>query len=120
MEYDHELPSKDARMWAMMCHLGGLAGFIGIPFGNIIVPLIIWMVKRESDPFIDYHGREALNFQISLTIYAFVAALLILVLVGIVLLAILGIAGLVLTIIAAIKANDGHAYRYPFVIRLIH
>ena len=54
-------PSKDARMWAMFCHLGGLAGFV-FPFGNIILPLIFWQVKKEEEfPFTDQQGKEAVN-----------------------------------------------------------
>jgi len=109
---------KDARMWAMWCHLGGLAGYIGIPFGNILVPAVIWMLKKDSHPFVDQQGKEALNFQISMTIYAFVAALTLLIMIGIIILPILILAGVVLSIIAGIKANDGIAYRYPFTIRL--
>lgn len=110
---------KDARMWAMWCHLGGLAGYLGIPFGNIVVPAVIWTLKRDSHPFVDQQGKEALNFHISMTIYMFIAGLLILVVVGILLLPLLMLAGLVLSIVAGIKANDGIPYRYPFTIRLL-
>jgi len=111
-------PSREARLWAMWCHLGAFAGFLGVPFGNIIVPAIIWLMKRDSDPFIDEHGRESLNFQVCLTAYIFVAAILIIVLVGLVILPVLYIGGFILTIVAAISANDGRSYRFPFTIRL--
>ena len=117
-EFSGALPSRDARLWAMWCHLGSLSGFIGIPFGSILVPAIIWLLKRDSDSFIDAHGRESLNFQVTLIIYFIIAGILCLVLIGFVLLAVLYIGGLVLTIQAAIRANDGMPYRYPFTIRL--
>lgn len=119
MEYGYDLPGKEARTWAMWCHLAALSGYLGVPFGNIIGPLIIWMVKRETDPFIDSQAKESLNFQISLTIYGMVSLLLCLILVGFILLPVVIVGGLILTIIAAIKANDGEDYRYPFTIRLI-
>ncbi len=62
---------KDSRMWAMFCHLGGIAGLLPIMplFGSVILPLILWQVKKEQHTFIDEQGKEALNFQISILIY---------------------------------------------------
>lgn len=113
-----EVLDKDSRMWGMLCHLSALVGYF-IPFGHIIGPLVIWLVKRESMPFVDDQGKEALNFQISLTIYGLITGVLCLVLIGFILLPIVLIGGLVLVIIAGIKANNGEAYRYPFTIRLV-
>lgn len=110
---------KQSRLWGMLCHLSALAGFIGIPFGNIIGPLIIWLIKKNDFPFVNEQGKEALNFQISLTIYGIIAALLIFVVIGIFLLIGLGIFGLIMVIIASIKANQGESYRYPITIRII-
>jgi uncharacterized Tic20 family protein len=107
----------EARQWAMFAHLSALVGFL-IPFGNLIGPLVIWQVKKEM-PFVEDQGKEALNFQITVTIAGVVAAILMLVLIGIILLPIIAIVALVLTIIAAIRANSGEAYRYPFTLRLI-
>lgn len=114
-----EMPDRDTRMWAMLCHLAGLALLIGIPAANILAPLIIWQMKKEQHPFIDAHGKESMNFQISMFIYGLIAGLLILVCVGMVLLPAVIIADIVFVIIAGIKANDGQAYRYPLTIRLI-
>lgn len=108
--------SQDVRLWAMLCHLIALAGFV-IPFGNVIGPLVVWMIKREESPFIDYHGKEALNFQISMSIYIIAAAILVLIAVGILLLIALGIFGLIMIVIASVKANSGEKYRYPLTIR---
>jgi len=110
--------TRDQNMWAMLCHLSALAGFI-IPFGNIIGPLVIWMIKKDVYPLVDDQGKEALNFQISMTIYYVVAGILILILIGIPLLIGLALFSLVVTIIAMVKASDGVAYRYPLTIRLI-
>lgn len=113
-----KLDEKQERMWAMLCHLTALAVFV-FPLGNIIGPLIIWLIKKDESEFVNDQGKESLNFQISFTIYCLVAALLIIVVVGIVLLIALGIAFLILVIIASIKANDGEKYRYPLTLRLI-
>lgn len=102
----------------MFCHLSALAGFI-IPFGNIIGPLILWQMKKTESAFIDDQGKEALNFQITITIAAIVSAILIVVLIGAFLLPAVGLIALVFTIIGAIKANEGVTYRYPFAIRLV-
>ncbi|MBE9138602.1 DUF4870 domain-containing protein [Nodosilinea sp. LEGE 07088] len=110
--------TPESRMWAMLAHLSALSGFV-IPFGNIIGPLIIWLVKRDEMSFVDDQAKEALNFNISMTIYMLVSAVLVMVLVGILMLAVLGIAWLVLAIMAAVKANEGTAYRYPLTLRLV-
>lgn len=110
--------TSQERLWAMLCHLSALAGYL-IPFGNIIGPLLVWQIKKAQFPAVDAHGKEALNFQISVTLYALVCAVLILVLIGAFLLLALGLASLVFIIIASIKANNGEAYRYPFTVRFI-
>ena len=110
--------SSDDKTMALFCHLSAFAGIV-IPFGHIIGPLVIWLVKKDQSPYIDYHGKESLNFQIAFTIYGIVAGLLCLVVIGFLLLPILGIAWLVLTILAAIKAKDGEEYRYPMIFRLL-
>jgi uncharacterized Tic20 family protein len=110
--------NKDARTWGMFCHLTALAGFI-IPFGNIIGPLVIWLIKKNDHPFVDDQGKESLNFQVTVTIAALIAGALICVFVGIILLPLVGILAVVFAIIAALKANEGKRYRYPFALRLI-
>ncbi|MDZ7291403.1 MAG: DUF4870 domain-containing protein [candidate division KSB1 bacterium] len=110
--------TKDERTWAMFCHLSALAGFI-IPFGNIIGPLVIWSIKKDEFPLVNDQGKEALNFQISMTIYIIASLVLILLLIGIPLLIGVGFFGLIVTIIAAVKANEGIKYRYPLNIRFV-
>ncbi len=110
--------TKDERMWAMIAHLSAVVGFI-IPFGNIIAPLLIWILKKDESAFINDQGKEALNFQISVTIYAIVCVILIFVVIGILLIIILGIGILIFVIIASINSYDGKAYRYPLTIRII-
>src|SRR5262249_28940561 len=119
--------SKDERTWGMLSHLSALVGYFVIPFGNIIAPLIIWLVKKDQSQFVSDQAKESLNFQISLMIYAIVGTIicliLMLVVIGVFLLIALGaalyIGGIVLTLVAAIKANEGTPYRYPLTIRLV-
>ena len=113
-----DVPSAQARQMGMFTHLSSLAGLI-IPFGNIIGPLVIWQIKKDTLPFAADQGKEALNFNITMLIAAFVCFLLTFVLIGFVLLPLLGLGWLIFTILAAIKANNGEAYRYPFALRLI-
>ncbi len=112
-----------ARMWAMFCHLAGLAWILPITpaFGSVLGPLIVWLIKKNDYPFVDEQGKEALNFQITMLIYCAVAALLILLCIGFLLLAVVIIVEVVFTVIAAVKANDGYHYRYPYplIIRFV-
>jgi uncharacterized Tic20 family protein len=111
--------TKEERMWAMFCHLSALTMFI-IPFGNIIAPLVIWIIKKDEFPLVEDQGKEVLNFQISLTIYLIVSAILTVVVIGIPLLIALGVFGVIVTIIAVIKVNEGEKYRYPLAIRFVN
>jgi uncharacterized protein len=111
--------SSDDRNWGMLAHILALAGYLLIPFGNVIAPLIVYMMKKDQSHFVADQARESLNFQISMTIYMIVAGALIFVLVGLLLLPVLWLAGLVLTILAGIKASSGVAYRYPLTLRLV-
>ncbi|NNM99998.1 MAG: DUF4870 domain-containing protein [Candidatus Eremiobacteraeota bacterium] len=106
------------RTAAMLCHLSALAGML-VPFGNILGPLIVWLVKRDESPLVDREGKESLNFQISMSIYMVISALLILLLVGIPMLVVFGLLDLILTVVAAVKTSNGEAYRYPLTIRFL-
>jgi uncharacterized Tic20 family protein len=114
-----ETSSSNVRTWNVLCHATALIGFFVPWAGHILGPLIVWLAKRGESPEIDEHGKESLNFQISMLIYNLVAAVLCLVLIGFVILGILHILNLVLVIIASIQASEGKLYRYPITIRLI-
>lgn len=110
---------KQARNWGMLCHLTALAAFLGIPFGHLLGPLVVWLIKKNEYPFVDEQGKESLNFQISVTIYSLPLFILIFVLVGIPLLIALFVVDVILVIVAAVKASNGESYRYPLTIRFI-
>lgn len=110
---------RDARRWAMFCHLAGLAWMIPwlLPIiGGIVGPLIVWQVKKDDDPFIDENGRRAFNFQLSMLIYA---AGLAITFIGLFLVPVVAILDIVFTIIAAKRAGDGTDYKYPLSIEFV-
>jgi len=109
--------SKEERIWAMLCHLAGLAFFI--PLGNILFPLLVWMLKKDKSSFINDHGKEALNFQLSMMIYFLCASLMLLIIVGIPILGVLIVLDVIFIIVAGVHAFEGKLYRYPFCIRFI-
>ena len=111
--------SSNVRTWNVLCHATALIGFFVPWAGHILGPLIVWLAKRSDSAEIDAHGKESLNFQISMLIYNAIAAVFCLVLVGFVFLAILWILNAIFVIIAAIQASDGKFYRYPMTIRFI-
>ncbi|MGJ8654009.1 MAG: DUF4870 domain-containing protein [Opitutaceae bacterium] len=125
------IEKKPDNTMPMLCHLLALTGLLGIPFGNILGPLIIWLVKKEENPAVDEAGKESINFQVSVMIYGFALFLVgipmafipfanmlfipLLVLAGIGLM----IGSIVLTVIAALKASEGVDYAYPYTIRFL-
>jgi Uncharacterized protein conserved in bacteria len=126
---DEAMPSPEERQWALFAHLSALVGGLltgaWMGLGCFIGPLIIWQVKKDTMPFVEDQAKEALNFNITVAIIGVALLLLSVMTLGIGLLLtipvaiIVGIAWLVFTIIAAIRANEGVRYRYPFALRLI-
>ena len=110
--------SSDERTWGMLCHLASFSGCL-IPLGSILGPLLVWCLKKDTYSFVNDQGKEALNFQITMLIAFCVSAILAIVLIGFVFLAVLVLIDLIFTIVAAIKANEGEHYRYPYAIRFI-
>lgn len=121
--------SAEERQWAMFAHLSALAGGLLTSaiggWGFFLGPLVIWLMKKDSMPFVADQAKEALNFNITIS-----AVMLLFVVLGVVtlglgflltgpLMILVGIAALVFIVIAAMKANEGVAYRYPFTIRLV-
>ena len=103
-------PDNDSITFALLCHLLGIfTGFVG--------PLIIWLLKKDTSPFVDNQGKEALNFQITALIatvgcifgFCFIHVLFVIV----------QVTRIVLGIMATVEASKGVAYRYPVTIRFI-
>ena len=105
----------------MLAHLLALAVFILPSFGNIIGPLIIWLIKKDESVFVDKNGKESLNLQISVTIYMIAAVILTVLSLGILFLlpVAVSIVWLVYVVIATVKVSNGEDYSYPLTIRFI-
>lgn len=110
--------SFNEKQWVLLSHLSGFAGFI-FPLGNILGPLLVYLLKKDQSVAVAEHAKEALNFQITITIYYFIAAVLILVIIGGFLIAILVVVQIVLMIKAALEADKGGFYKYPFTFKFV-
>lgn len=122
---DTGIPAEE-RQWAMFAHLAALTGLVTGGLGCFLGPLVVWLVKRETMPFVNDQGKEALNFNITMfgvsVILWVVGTILLVILIGFLFYLAafaVGVFWLVMTIIAAIKANEGVAYRYPLTLRLV-
>jgi hypothetical protein len=123
------LPSAEEKQWAMFAHLSALIGGLLTSavggWGTFIGPLAIWLIKKDTMPYVDDQGKEALNFNITVAIACLALLLLSIVTLGIGLLIavpawiVIGIGWLVLTIMAAVKSSNGEFYRYPMTLRLV-
>ena len=118
-------PTSDNSL-AVVMHLLGFSWFVFPFYGNILGPLVLWLIKRGDSPYLDRVGKEVLNFQISFSIYISAAiavgTVLLIFLIGILfylLAAAIWVAWVVLMIIGAVKTSNGEEYKYPFTIRLL-
>jgi uncharacterized Tic20 family protein len=134
-----EREQSQERTWAMLCHLSALSGLVGVPMGQLIGPVIVWLVKKDEYETVDRHGRNVINFQLSVTLYSLAALVLVAALFGLTwlgpgnedlnlivpLIAIAATLGLfwaislICTVLAAIQAYNGDWFRYPFAIRFL-
>jgi uncharacterized protein len=112
-------PTENERTWGMLAHLSALVGLLFPLVGNILGPLLVWLTRRDSSAFIAAHAKEALNFNITVTLAGVVCLFLALIFIGLLLGTALFIAWLVMTLVAAIKASEGVPYHYPVSLRLV-
>lgn len=105
----------EEKSFLMLLHLSQLAGFI-IPFGGIIMPVVMWATTKDQSRDIDAHGRVILNWVISSIIYAIICVILMFLFIGFILIVILGIVAVVFAVIGAIKADKGELWPYPLSI----
>ena len=112
---DSSAGTRSERQWAMLTHLSGLAQF-AMPGLGIVAPLVMWTMKKDDSPFLDDHGREAVNFQLSMLVYSIVCGLLCFVLIGIPMLLGLLVYEVVAVVMAAMDADKGRDVRYALTI----
>jgi len=110
--------TSNEKQWALASHLGTLIGYV-VPFGNIIVPLVIYLSKKDESEVIADQARESLNFQITCTIFIIISVIMLLVLIGFVLLPVAILFQLIFVVLAAIVVDKNKLYRYPISIRLV-
>jgi len=120
-------PAKDSatseETWGLLIHLSTLVGYTGLAFlgASVVAPLIIWILKKDGSAVLDEHGKEAINFNITVLIWTaalFVFGFLTLGF-GFFLFPILGLYHVGFSVYAAVQANEGRSYRYPMTLRLI-
>lgn len=104
--------SSDERTMAILCHVLGI-------FFWIFPALIIYLIKKDESTYVAEHAKEALNFQISITIFYIISGILVLLLIGLLMIWLVYMANIIFCIIATIKASDNILYKYPFNIRLV-
>jgi uncharacterized Tic20 family protein len=113
-----EFWGMDELNYCMLMHLSQFAGYI-IPFGGLVMPLVMWLTNNKQSETVDEHGKNIVNWIISMVIYAIISSILIVIFVGIGMLVILGILAIVFPIIGAVKANKGEIWKYPLAITFI-
>jgi uncharacterized protein len=111
--------TRDERNLAMLAHLSAFAGLV-VPLGNIVAPLVIWLIQREKSAFVADQALESLNFNITMVLAGIACGILVIIGIGLLLWLALGIAWLVGTILGAVRAAEGQYYRHRFILRLVH
>ncbi len=110
--------SREANQWAMFVHFSILAGFI-VPFAGLVLPIVLWQLKKDEFPSVDAHGKVVVNWLISAIIYMLVCLVLVLIIIGWFGLVAISVATLVFAIVGGIKANEGVVWEYPLSIRFL-
>jgi uncharacterized Tic20 family protein len=111
--------TQEERPWVLGSHIGTLLGYT-IALGNFLVPLFIWLSKKDQSEVIAQHAKASLNFQISMAIYLIIAAVFAFLLIGIPFLIVIPLVNLICVILATIEADKGNLYKYPFSITFIN
>jgi uncharacterized Tic20 family protein len=116
VEFDEEPEDANreaqVRQWALLLHLSQFAGY-AIPLGGLILPIVIWQLKKSEFPEVDAHGKVVANWIVSELIYGVMCLFLFFVLIGIPLMIVLFLLSVVFPVIGAIKANQGEVWKYP-------
>jgi len=110
---------EQTKLWALLLHLSLLAGHTVVPLAGLIIPIVIWQLKKDVLPDLDAHGKNAVNWMISELIYLAISIVLVFVFIGIPLLFVLYLLGIIFPIVAAIKANNGVIWKYPMTIEFL-
>jgi len=118
MMSNSESEDRQTRMWGMFLHLSVFAGY-AVPIAGLLAPIVIWQIKKDELPLIDEHGKNLMNWLLSLLVYTIACVLLSFLFVGIPLLFLLALLSVVFPIVAGIKANNGEVWKYPLSIEFL-
>ncbi|MEE9231488.1 MAG: DUF4870 domain-containing protein [Acidobacteriota bacterium] len=110
---------REARKWAVICHVASLAGLLGNGLGFVLGPLIAWLIKKDDHPYIDQQGKESLNFQLTMLLALMASGVLCLVVIGFFLLPVVILLMIIFPIVGAVRASRGENFRYPLTLRMI-
>tara|TARA_R110001592_G_scaffold17204_3_gene72932 strand:+ start:2565 stop:2903 length:339 start_codon:yes stop_codon:yes gene_type:complete len=110
--------TSNERPWVLGSHIGTLLGYT-VALGSFLVPLFIWLSKKEESEVIAMHAKASLNFQLSMLLYTFIAGIGIFILIGIPFLIIIPLVNLICVILATIEADKGGLYKYPLTINFV-
>jgi hypothetical protein len=114
-----QMSPSEERNWAVAIHLSSFSGYLGIPFGHILGPLILWLIKKDGSHFLDEVGKETVNYNISIILWFIVCIPFMFILIGFFMFGALALMDIIVTIVAAVAASNGQQYRYPLTIRFI-
>ncbi len=116
---EEDYMETDVNQWGMFIHLSQFCGYI-VPLAGLIVPILLWQMKKNESEIIDQHGRIVLNWIITGFIFAIIFGLLCFVVIGIPLLIALAVVGIIFPIVGAVKANNGEVWSYPCSIKFFN
>lgn len=109
---------RQTREWAMWIHLSQLAGIL-VPLAGLVLPIVLWQVKKDELPGVDAHGKVVVNWIITQLIVAVIGAILVFVIIGFAVLAVLAVVSIVFPILGGLRANEGKLWAYPYSFRFI-
>lgn len=110
--------SSDEQTWGVLVHASAFVGLL-VPFGNIVAPLVVWLIKRDESAFVDENGQQSVNFQLTWTGIFVVASLTLFLGIGLLLVPLVALVWLVLVVLGTVKASKGEVYDYPLTIDLV-
>ena len=116
---DSSYHDEKQRLWAVFAHLSALLMLLGLPLGNVLGPLVIWLIKRKKMPQVDEAGRQSLNFQISMSLYTLISFIVCYVFVGFLLILPILLFNIVMVLYATIKTSNQERFKYPLTIHFI-
>ncbi|HMA99211.1 MAG TPA: DUF4870 domain-containing protein [Wenzhouxiangella sp.] len=115
-DFESRSPDKETTTWSLILHLSVLSGLV-VPMAGLIVPVVIYILKKDQLPGLTPHAHVVFNWLISVIIYAVISLILMIIGIGVLLFMVLALLSLVFPIIGAVKASEGKVWAYPLSIK---